>query len=121
MSAFTLLPANKVENSSQILLAGFFMAVIGIGYITFEDSIIQQLPGRDKGEKATEKPLVSRAVFGTQIGLVLLSLVVTRSAINSIAAREGLPLGTQIVGWLTFSMFTSPIICSGSLELTCGY
>lgn len=103
MSIFTLLPANKVEAANQVLGGGFIMAAVGIAYIFFEDSIIEQLPKTKDQEAKAVKPLITQAVFGTQIGLVVLAMIVTRSSMASIAAREGLPLGTQLVGWLTFS------------------
>jgi phosphatidylinositol glycan class N len=80
------------------------MAAIGIVYLVFEDYIIEQLPKTKKEEVAAGKPIVSRTVFGIQIGLVVLSMIVTRLSIDSIVSRQGLPIGTQIVGWLTLSM-----------------
>jgi phosphatidylinositol glycan class N len=82
------------------------MAAIGIAYIAFEDYIIEQLPKTKEVEAAAGKPLISRAVLGAQIGLILLAIVTTRSSIASISAKAGLPIGTQIVGWLTFSTFS---------------
>lgn len=39
--------------------------------------------------------------MGVQVGLVALAMVVTRSSVASLQAKQGLPLGTQVVGWVT--------------------
>ena len=49
----------------------------------------------------------SRGIIGIQVGLVGLSMLVTRSSVTSLRARLGLPLGTQIVGWVVLSKFTT--------------
>jgi phosphatidylinositol glycan class N len=36
-----------------------------------------------------------------QIGLIALAMIVTHSSISYLQAREGLPLGTKYVGWVT--------------------
>jgi GPI ethanolamine phosphate transferase 1 len=38
--------------------------------------------------------------MGTQIGIILLAILVTRSSITSLQAKQGLPLGNQVTGWL---------------------
>ncbi|KIW06098.1 uncharacterized protein PV09_03267 [Verruconis gallopava] len=96
MSVFTLLPAMKVENPTLIFSAGVLMGAIGVMYLVFEDRIVNQLEG-----VTVEQSPFARTIFGLQIGLVFLSMVVTRSGISSISAKQGLPIGTQIVGWLT--------------------
>lgn len=42
----------------------------------------------------------SRGIMGLQIGIVLLTILVTRSSILSIQAKKGLPLGNQVIGWI---------------------
>jgi phosphatidylinositol glycan class N len=79
------------------------MFVVGILYLFFEDSIIEQLPSTKRNEAKKERPLISRAVIGVQVGLVVLAIFVTRSSVVSLQAKQGLPLGTQLVGWLTMS------------------
>ena len=37
--------------------------------------------------------------MGVQVGIILLTVLVTRSSVESIQAKKGLPLGNQIVGW----------------------
>jgi phosphatidylinositol glycan class N len=42
---------------------------------------------------------------GIQIGLTLLAIVVTRSSALSLQAKQGLPLGNQILGWIVLGEF----------------
>jgi GPI ethanolamine phosphate transferase 1 len=79
------------------------MLFVGALYLFFEDSIIEQLPSTKRKEGEQDKTLISRAVVGIQVGLVMLSILVTRSSVASLQAKQGLPLGTQLVGWLTMS------------------
>jgi GPI ethanolamine phosphate transferase 1 len=39
----------------------------------------------------------------------MLAVLVTRSSVASLQAKQGLPLGTQLVGWLTLSMLLSTL------------
>lgn len=85
------------------MLGGVLMLVVGALYLLYEDSILVQLPSTKCIEAAEEKSLVSRVVIGIQLGLVMLAILATRSSIASIQSKQGLPLGTQLVGWLTMS------------------
>ena len=42
-----------------------------------------------------------------QVGLVALAMLVTKSSVTSLQARQGLPLGAQIVGWAVMSMLSA--------------
>ncbi|CAE7174104.1 hypothetical protein PTNB85_03612 [Pyrenophora teres f. teres] len=100
MSAFTLLPANKAEDVRLILLGGVLMFGVGVIYLLFEKSIL----GDSKSEaELAEHELndKSRIILSIQLGLVLLSMIVTRSSIGYIQAREGIPLGVLTVGRAT--------------------
>ncbi|KAF2199199.1 PigN-domain-containing protein [Delitschia confertaspora ATCC 74209] len=100
MSIFTLLPANKTEDLGLIMLGGFSMLAVGIGYLIYEKSIlVDSKTSNDSLSPAQD--WVSRVIMGSQVGLIALAMVVTKSAIWYIQAREGLPLGTQTVGWIT--------------------
>ncbi|KAF2805804.1 PigN-domain-containing protein [Mytilinidion resinicola] len=113
MSIFTLLPAMKTENLNLILLGGFLMFAVGAAYLLLEQSIIGSTPNyKDKlAPPATDG--LSKTILGAQIGLVLLAMIVTSSSVTSIQARTGLPLGTQIVGWLTLiASLTIPFLHS---------
>jgi phosphatidylinositol glycan class N len=88
MSLFTLLPANKVENTSLMyvfllpgmnglllnptnsLIGGLLMLAVGGLYLLFEDSVIKQLPATRREESREGRPLISRAVIGTQVSIV---------------------------------------------------
>jgi len=91
------------------ILGGVLMLVVGVAYLFFEDTIIEQSPSTKLREAEEGKPLISRAVIGLQVGLVMLAILVTRSSVASIQSKQGLPLGTQLVGWLTMSKFTNTL------------
>ncbi|TID20503.1 GPI ethanolamine phosphate transferase 1 [Venturia nashicola] len=111
MGIFTLLPVVKTESINQIMLGGVLMLVVGTLYLFYEDSITEQPPSTKRAEAAEEKPLISRVVIGIQVGLVMLAIVVTRSSVASIQSKQGLPLGTQLVGWLTMiASVTVPVL-----------
>ena len=97
MSTFTLLPANKVESANMITWGGLLMFLTGLFYTVFESEIL----ARSTASRASLSPSSwsSRTVMGIQVGLVLLAIFVTRSSITSLQAKQGLPIGNQIVGW----------------------
>ncbi|KAL1297059.1 hypothetical protein AAFC00_004648 [Neodothiora populina] len=102
MSVFTLLPAIKVEDLNLILLGGCLMLLLGVMYIIYAENVTSQQNSR-KPTKATQRPgQLSKVLLGTQLGLVALAMVVTRSSVSSLQAKKGLPLGTQVVGWAVF-------------------
>jgi hypothetical protein len=43
--------------------------------------------------------------MGVQIGMVLLALIVTRSTVFSLQARQGVPFGNIVVGWIVLGKF----------------
>lgn len=53
------------------------------------------------GQSAVDANGVSRVILGLQVGLVAISVFVTRSSVSSLKAKQGLPLGTQVAGWTT--------------------
>lgn len=111
MSIFTLLPANKVENANLILLGGLITVVVGLAYILFEKSVLVQTAPRNSGLASSKPDGISRIIMGTQVGLVALAMLVTRSSVFSLQAKQGLPLGTQIVGWVTLiASFVVPFL-----------
>ncbi|KAH8659058.1 GPI ethanolamine phosphate transferase-like protein [Tricladium varicosporioides] len=99
MSSFTLLPAMKVEDLSLVMSGGYLMVAIGVLYLVFEKRLLgkSNLVG---DSTAPANDLISRSLLGIQIGLIILSMVVTRSSILSLQAKTGLPRGNQIVGWI---------------------
>ena len=108
MSVFTLLPANKVEDPNLILLGGLLILAIGVLYIAFEKSLVASAPSASAaGLGKQELDGLSRTVLGVQVGLVALAMIVTRSSVTSLQAKQGLPLGTQVVGWGTLGKSSS--------------
>ncbi|KAL4902800.1 hypothetical protein BDW74DRAFT_157593 [Aspergillus multicolor] len=95
MSTFTLLPANKVEDIDTITYGGAFMLLTGLLYLLFEDDIL----GPNHQAAAVSRK-GSRNIMGLQLGMVLLALITTRSSAASLQARQGLPFGNQVVGWV---------------------
>lgn len=93
------------------------MATVGVLYLVFERNILKQ-SGFFVDSIRPANSLGSRTLIGAQvmfffmyiqnqankstlqIGLVILSVIVTRSSILSLQAKVGLPKGNQIVGWL---------------------
>jgi phosphatidylinositol glycan class N len=89
------------------------MGLVGVMYLVFEDRIL----GKTK-KPATDFSL-SRTIFGVQVklreilkaqmliflklGFIPLAMVVTRASVTSLQSKQGLPLGTQVMGWLVLS------------------
>jgi GPI ethanolamine phosphate transferase 1 len=103
MSSFTLLPpAMKQENLNTITLGGVLMAAIGVLYLAFEDRVLSDYSTTASKIRQPRKK-ISRALLGVQVGLVVLAVIVTRSSVLSLQAKQGLPRGNQVVGWLVLS------------------
>lgn len=100
MSVFTLLPANKIEDSNLIQLGGVLILLVGALFLTFENQLLEIFP--DKSSKTADNSL-SRTIFGLQVGLIALAMAVTRSSVASLQAKQGLPAGTQAIGWFTLT------------------
>ncbi|KAJ5824357.1 hypothetical protein N7447_006697 [Penicillium robsamsonii] len=99
MSSFTLLPVIKVENLDTITYGGLLMFLTGILYLLFEDAIIgHREPGANEPNSIGR--VGSRIIMGIQLGMVLLAVIVTRSSVLSLQARQGLPFGNIVVGWV---------------------
>lgn len=111
MSIFTLLPANKVESANLILLGGLLTVIVGIAYILLEKTLLVQTAPTQNGLASNKPDGISRVIMGFQVGLVALAMVVTRSSVFSLQAKQGLPLGTQVVGWFTLiASFVVPFL-----------
>jgi phosphatidylinositol glycan class N len=95
-----MLPAVKTESTGLILLGGGLMFSVGALYLLFERSILADTESR----KELAEPGLdgkSRIVLSVQLGLVLLSMIVTKSSIDYIQSGQGLPLGELVVGRAT--------------------
>ncbi|KAH6607906.1 hypothetical protein Trco_004219 [Trichoderma cornu-damae] len=99
MSTFTLLPAMKVENVTLILAGGVIMSLIGLLYMIFEPAILSDFSYESAEPNDRANSLISRVVTGIQVGLIILATLVTRSSSLSLQAKQGLPLGNQVLGW----------------------
>ncbi|KAJ4363192.1 Glycosyl phosphatidyl inositol anchor synthesis [Neocucurbitaria cava] len=100
MSAFTMLPANKAEDTRLILLGGCLMFAVGALYLLFEKNILADA-GSDDELAEPKLDYKSRIILSVQLGLVLLSMIVTKSSIGYIQARQGIPLGVLTVARAT--------------------
>lgn len=81
----------------MITAGGLLMFGAGFLYQTFEHDITSQ----SKSASLDGRPnLVSRILMGLQTGIILLTVIVTRSSVASLQAKKGLPVGNQVVGWL---------------------
>lgn len=81
------------------------MALVGVVYLLFERAVLSPSEGRNADKVALGTP--SKAIIGMQIGLILLSMIVTRSSAASLQAKQGLPLGNQVVGWIVLGKYIS--------------
>jgi phosphatidylinositol glycan class N len=111
MSLFTLLPVVKVEDINLILIGGLLTGVVGVLYLIFEDAILGKSAPALSGADSKCVFSLSRTVMGIQLGLIPLAMIVTRSSVASLQAKQGLPLGTQVTGWLVLiASLTSPFL-----------
>jgi len=107
MSIFTLLPAIKIEEPNIILLGGLLILILGVLYIAMEKSLLVSAAPTKYGLSAPKADGLSRTILGVQVGLIALAMFVTRSSVASLQAKQGLPLGTQMVGWFTLGELLS--------------
>jgi phosphatidylinositol glycan class N len=110
----------SANDSFSSSIGGGLILLLGLAYIAFENS----LTANSKGGPSTQRvDGTSRLIIGVQVrkshvttldpnlthiyqvGLVAVAIIVTRSSVISLQAKQGLPLGTQVVGWLTLSKF----------------
>ncbi|KAL2157486.1 hypothetical protein VTH06DRAFT_6037 [Thermothelomyces fergusii] len=109
MSTFTLLPpAMTSEDVNLITIGGVLMVVVGILYLILEDFVLSDFARPNK--PSAPRKHVSRTLVGIQTGLTILSIVVTRSSALSLQAKQGLPRGNQVLGWVVLaSSFLMPL------------
>jgi phosphatidylinositol glycan class N len=81
----------------MITAGGLLMFGAGLLYLTFEHDITLQ--SKSAGAYS-ETNIFSRTLMGVQTGIILLTVIVTRSSVASLQAKKGLPIGNQLVGWL---------------------
>jgi len=93
---------SHTNHSCLRLSGGFLMGSVGVLYLLFEKSILS--PTASRSQSSTTLDSLSRTILGIQVGLIVLAMVVTRSSVASIQAKQGLPLGNQVMGWMVLSM-----------------
>jgi phosphatidylinositol glycan class N len=92
------------------MAGGAMMSLVGSLYLLYQDSFL----GRTVPKTSLSRHIVGAQVShyikavqtftdDCQIGLILLSMLTTYHGASSLQAKSGLPLGTQIVGWLVLS------------------
>lgn len=82
------------------------MFLTGILYLLFEDAILGPRDTASKRSNASGR-LGSRVIMGVQLGMVLLAVIVTRLSVLSLQARQGLPFGNLVVGWIVLGKFVA--------------
>jgi phosphatidylinositol glycan class N len=80
------------------MIGGALMVLVGVLYLVLEDFILSDFGRSEK--PPSPRNHTSRTIVGIQVGLTLLSMIVTRSSALSLQAKQGLPPGNQIVGWV---------------------
>ncbi|GMM52014.1 mannose-ethanolamine phosphotransferase [Starmerella bacillaris] len=83
-----LCPVNKTENLQLITYSGILMALISFAYTIYLSTELWM-------------STVTMVTVGFQISLIVLSVLVTRVSVNSMNANLGLPIGSQLIGWMT--------------------
>lgn len=81
------------------MLGGALMVAIGVLYLVFEDRFLADF-STTVSKPRPARAGISRTLIGVQVGLVALAMFVTRASALSLQAKQGLPRGNQIVGWL---------------------
>ena len=84
------------------------MFLTGILYLLFEDAIIGRHDPESKVSNAVGR-IGSRIIMGIQLGMVLLAVIVTRSSVISLQARQGLPFGNIVVGWVVLGKLSEQL------------
>ena len=87
------------------MYGGGLMFAVGVLYLVFETSIIANARASDPKVRVQGLDTTSRNIVGAQIGLVALAMIVTRSSVITLRARQGLGAGNVYVGWITLGMY----------------
>ena len=82
------------------------MVIVGVLYLVLEDFVLSDF-GWSK-TPSSPRNHVARTLVGTQVGLTLLSMAVTRSSALSLQTKQGLPRGNQMVGWFVLGKLDVP-------------
>jgi len=88
------------------MYGGTLMFAVGVLYLLVETSIIANARSSDPKLSVQALDTTARNILGVQIGLVALAMIVTRSSVITLRARQGLGAGNIYVGWITLCMHT---------------
>lgn len=88
LAVFGTLPVNKIENLQLITGSGMVMAALTAIYNLY---LIKQI----------RLTTVTMVTSGFQLSLILLAVIVTSISVKSLQADKGLPIGSQLMGWMT--------------------
>ncbi|KAB8228299.1 GPI ethanolamine phosphate transferase 1 [Aspergillus alliaceus] len=109
MSIFTLLPANKTEDTTLMYngtLGGLLIFAFGVWHLMCETKILNRA---SSGRETVATDRISKVLLTLQVGLVPLALLVTLSAAESLRSKEGRPRLTQILGWAILVTSFTPL------------
>ncbi|KAK9454267.1 Phosphatidylinositolglycan class N-domain-containing protein [Dipodascopsis uninucleata] len=101
MSSFTLLPVVKVESITQIMFGGILMVLVSVFSIFW----LVRRSATAGGKYALSS--YTTVLLGLQLGLIVLSMIVTYSSICSLQEGLGLPFGNRVVGWAIIALSVS--------------
>lgn len=87
------------------------MALVGVLYLLFEKTILSS-NGNDNNAQSASLDYSSKCIIGFQIGLIFLAMIVTKSSVSSLQAKQGLPLGNQVIGWIILGKHSTIVIRS---------
>ncbi|KAK8929880.1 GPI ethanolamine phosphate transferase 1 [Metarhizium anisopliae] len=81
------------------------MFLVGFLYLILEDIALADFTWAVNSNPSLNKTNknIQRTLTGIQVGLILLSMLVTRSSALSLQAKRGLPVGNQVLGWAILS------------------
>ena len=80
------------------MFGGGLMLAVGVFYMAYQ--VVREMLGVNKPKN--QKPEIMPGIlFGAQVGLVALSMIVTWDSVVTLRAREGLGSGNLYVGWFT--------------------
>jgi len=88
VAGFGLLPVNKIENLELITGSGIAMALLSLVCLLY---LVGQI----------RFSTVTIVTSGFQLSLIILAVIVTRWSVQSLQADLGLPIGSQLMGWMT--------------------
>lgn len=89
LAVFGTLPVNKTEDLDMITGSGVAMVLLSLIYTVY---LVRQV----------RVSTVTMVTSGFQLSLIILAIIVTRWSVTSLQAGKGLPIGSQLMGWMTF-------------------